>query len=82
MVLKVTDDGVGIAASRKEEGLGLKLIQIFAAQLGGAVVVSDEKGGTGTVVALTVPAKKVTATSAVTSDRVTPDSAAADHSPF
>lgn len=46
--LTVTDDGVGLPEGFDDTavtGLGLKIMRVFAGQLGGEVVVSSDPGG-------------------------------------
>ena len=52
--LSVADDGVGIAGERSHESLGIgsRLIQAFAQQIGGTVTTEPQPGGRGTIVSL------------------------------
>ncbi len=49
----VSDDGKGIDPGRADSGLGGRLVETFARQLGGKV--ARESGNKGTVVCLTLP---------------------------
>jgi two-component sensor histidine kinase len=53
IALRIEDTGSGVAAPGSE-GMGLKLIRTFAAQLSGALDVSRRGAGMGTVVTLTI----------------------------
>jgi two-component sensor histidine kinase len=55
LIVTVADDGVGIPeASKRRTGLGSRLIDMFAHQVGGIIVVSSPPEG-GTVASLTLP---------------------------
>jgi PAS domain S-box-containing protein len=51
--LTVSDDGTGLDPRRADSGIGGRLIEIFAQQLGGQV--ERESGSNGTTVLLTIP---------------------------
>jgi signal transduction histidine kinase len=51
--LTVADDGQGADPRRADSGLGGRLVDTFAQQLGGQV--ARESGNTGTTVCLTLP---------------------------
>jgi PAS domain S-box-containing protein len=51
--LTVSDDGKGVDPRRADSGLGGRLVETFARQLGGKV--ARESGNTGTIVCLTLP---------------------------
>jgi chemotaxis protein methyltransferase CheR len=51
--LTVADDGKGVDPRRADSGLGGRLVDAFARQLGGHV--ARESGNTGTIVSLTLP---------------------------
>lgn len=55
LVLRVADSGIGLHTDRKEDGLGLKLIQTFAAQLRGTLTFAEPTAMAGTVITLTIP---------------------------
>lgn len=50
--LAIEDDGMGMEQSAEQTGVGSRLIQAFAQQVGGTVTIGARKGG-GTIVALT-----------------------------
>lgn len=50
--LTIRDDGIGLPGHWRENGLGLKLVAMFAAQIGGRAVVENADG---TVVTVTFP---------------------------
>jgi two-component sensor histidine kinase len=52
--LTVSDDGKGVDPRRTDSGVGGRLVEIFARQLGGQV--ERESGNKGTIVCLTLPA--------------------------
>jgi chemotaxis protein methyltransferase CheR len=54
--LTVADDGQGADPRRADSGLGGRLVDTFARQLGGQVV--RESGNTGTIVCLTLPSRE------------------------
>lgn len=54
--LRIEDTGAGFASTAGEEGMGLKLIRAFATQLSGVLAVKQRDVGTGTLVALVIPA--------------------------
>jgi two-component sensor histidine kinase len=57
--LRITDDGIGLRTSSTSDGIGLKLVRTFAAQLGGVLTVSTVADAPGTTVTLTMrPASK------------------------
>jgi len=58
LTLAIADDGMGIAAGEALHGVGSRLTQAFANQMGGTVTVSPSRGG-GTVVALVFPDPQV-----------------------
>lgn len=53
--LMVSDDGKGVDPRRADSGLGGRLVETFARQLGGKV--ARESGNTGTIVCLTLPSR-------------------------
>jgi two-component sensor histidine kinase len=53
--LMVSDDGKGVDPRRADSGLGGRLVDTFARQLGGQV--ARESGNTGTIVCLTLPSR-------------------------
>jgi PAS domain S-box-containing protein len=53
--LMIRDDGIGIPAERRKNSLGLKLVDIFAKQIGGSAVIKNEDG---TVVTVTFPTSR------------------------
>jgi PAS domain S-box-containing protein len=55
--LTVADDGQGTDPRRADSGLGGRLVDAFARQLGGQV--ARESGSTGTIVCLTLPSREV-----------------------
>lgn len=55
LVLEISDDGIGLSTGVDGAGLGLELIRGFALQLGGALVLDDPAGASGTRLTLTVP---------------------------
>jgi PAS domain S-box-containing protein len=54
--LTVADDGNGVDPQRTDSGLGGRLVESFAQQLGGQV--ERESGGKGTIVFLTLPSRE------------------------
>ena len=54
--LTVSDDGKGVDPRRSDSGLGGRLVDTFARQLGGQV--ARESGDTGTIVSLTLPSRE------------------------
>ena len=54
--LTVADDGQGADPQRADSGLGGRLVDTFARQLGGQV--ARESGNTGTIVSLTLPSRE------------------------
>jgi len=54
--LTVADDGKGVDPRRADSGLGGRLVEAFARQLGGQV--ERESGNTGTIVSLTLPSRE------------------------
>jgi two-component sensor histidine kinase len=54
--LTVSDDGKGVDRRRSDSGLGGRLVDTFARQLGGQV--ARESGNTGTIVCLTLPSRE------------------------
>jgi PAS domain S-box-containing protein len=54
--LTVADDGKGADPRRMDSGVGGRLVEIFARQLGGQV--ERESGGKGTIVCLTLPSRE------------------------
>jgi two-component sensor histidine kinase len=54
--LTVSDDGKGVDPRRSDSGLGGRLVDTFARQLGGQV--ARESGNTGTIVCLTLPSRE------------------------
>ena len=54
--LTVADDGQGADPRRADSGLGGRLVDTFARQLGGQV--ARESGNTGTIVCLTLPSRE------------------------
>ena len=52
--LQVIDDGSGLIASNSGAGFGLRGLQERAAQLNGAITLSDRPGG-GTILAIQLP---------------------------
>jgi two-component sensor histidine kinase len=54
--LTVSDDGKGVDPRRSDSGLGGRLVDNFARQLGGRV--ARESGNTGTIVCLTLPSRE------------------------
>jgi two-component sensor histidine kinase len=54
--LTVADDGNGVDPQRTDSGLGGRLVESFAQQLGGRV--ERESGGKGTIVCLTLPSRE------------------------
>lgn len=54
--LTVADDGKGLDPRRADSGLGGRLVDTFARQLGGQV--ARESGNTGTIVSLTLPSRE------------------------
>jgi two-component sensor histidine kinase len=57
--LTVSDDGKGIDLRRADSGVGGRLVEIFAQQLGGEV--ERESGNKGTIVRLTLPSGEASA---------------------
>ena len=47
--LTIRDDGVGMPAKRRENSLGLKLVDMFAEQIGGTALIKNEDGTVVTV---------------------------------
>jgi two-component system, LuxR family, sensor kinase FixL len=60
MVLRVQDDGCGIARQRASTGMGLRIMQYRAELIGGALIVQRRRAG-GTEVACTFDARRVAA---------------------
>jgi chemotaxis protein methyltransferase CheR len=54
--LTVADDGKGVDPRRADSGIGSRLVEIFARQLGGQV--ERESGNKGTIVCLTLPSRE------------------------
>jgi two-component sensor histidine kinase len=54
--LTVSDDGKGLDPRRTDSGVGGRLVEIFARQLGGQV--ERESGSKGTIVSLTLPSRE------------------------
>jgi two-component sensor histidine kinase len=54
IILQITDSGVGMHRGARENGLGLRLIRTFAAQLRGTLAVASVAGATGTAVTLMI----------------------------
>jgi PAS domain S-box-containing protein len=54
--LTVSDDGKGVDPRPTDSGVGGRLVEIFARQLGGQV--ERESGGKGTIVCLTLPSRE------------------------
>ena len=54
--LTVADDGQGADPRRADSGLGGRLVEAFARQLGGKV--ARKSGNTGTIVSLTLPSRE------------------------
>ncbi len=54
LVLRIADSGIGMRPGRAENGLGLKLIRRFAAQLHGALVFNNPLDVSGTALTLTM----------------------------
>lgn len=52
---RIENNGVGLAAERPEDSLGLRLIETFARQIKGRVVMEARAHGEGTVVAISFP---------------------------
>jgi two-component sensor histidine kinase len=50
--LMIRDDGIGMPVKRRENSLGLKLVDMFAKQIGGSALIKNEAG---TVVTVTFP---------------------------
>ncbi|WP_084536860.1 PAS domain-containing sensor histidine kinase [Azospirillum halopraeferens] len=48
--LTIRDDGVGMPAKRRENSLGLKLVDMFAEQIGGSAIIKNEGGTIVTVI--------------------------------
>lgn len=60
LTLRITDDGIGLHPDSPRDGIGLKLVRAFAAQLGGALTISTAPDAPGTVIILTMrPAPKL-----------------------
>jgi two-component sensor histidine kinase len=57
LLLQITDNGIGLRGTDKP-GLGLELMHAFAAQLGGALVLSTPAGSSGTTLTLTIPCQE------------------------
>lgn len=53
LLMRITDDGVGLHLSGGEHGMGLKLIRALAAQLGGELYIAAQPNGVGTAITLT-----------------------------
>ncbi len=58
ITLEVIDDGCGLTASSPGAGFGLLGLQERAAQLNGAITISDRQGG-GTILAIQLPIQEV-----------------------
>ena len=54
--LTVSDDGKGVDPRRADSGLGGRLVEGFARQLGGQL--ERESGNKGTIVCLTLPSRE------------------------
>jgi two-component sensor histidine kinase len=54
--LTVSDNGKGVDPRRADSGVGGRLVEIFARQLGGQV--ERESGNNGTIVCLTLPSRE------------------------
>ena len=59
LVLRISDNGVGLKLKSVRSTLGLDLIDAFAAQLGGTLVFAKPAQGSGTALSLTIPAAAV-----------------------
>ncbi|HVZ04616.1 sensor histidine kinase [Hyphomicrobium sp.] len=57
-VLTVTDDGIGIGTAGTESGMGSRLMQMLAAQLGSHVIIEQRNPGTSVVVTIAVKTAK------------------------
>jgi len=57
LLVRISDDGVGMAPQPESSGLGSRIIRSLAAQVGAAVEV-DSSSATGTVVILRVPLQR------------------------
>jgi two-component sensor histidine kinase len=55
--LTVADDGKGVDPQRTDSGVGGRLVDAFARQLGGQL--ERESGNKGTIVCLTLPSREV-----------------------
>jgi two-component sensor histidine kinase len=66
LILRIADDGVGMHGNGSDDGLGLKLIRIFAAQLKGILSIDTARAGAGTALTLSVHRARQTARSAMT----------------
>ena len=64
LVLQICDDGIGLSSLPDGSSSGLRLIQGFAAQLGGALAFAAAAGSTGTAIKLTVPGRAESARAA------------------
>ena len=54
--LTVSDDGKGVDPRRMDSGVGGRLVEVFAHQLGGQI--ERESGSKGTIVCLTLPPRE------------------------
>lgn len=54
LLLQIVDDGVGLRSAGAENGMGLELLRILAAQLEGTVDIDGQHNGVGTAITLTV----------------------------
>jgi two-component sensor histidine kinase len=54
--LTVSDDGKGVDPRRMDSGVGGRLVEVFAQQLGGQI--ERESGNQGTIVCLTLPSRE------------------------
>ena len=59
LVLKISDNGIGLQSSADGSTLGLELIKGFAAQLGGRLVFDKPASGSGTMLTLSIPAAEL-----------------------
>lgn len=60
LLLRITDDGIGLRTNSTGGGIGLKLVRTLAAQLEGVLTVSTAADAAGTVITLTMrPASKL-----------------------
>ena len=54
LLLRIADDGVGLRSAGAENGMGLELFRILAAQMGGALDINAQPNGVGTAITLTL----------------------------